>query len=94
MRGQCFCTCAFRLRQLRFFLHPMTSRTLFRSPGSALISHRGQRSRVKFARAEGILHATFDPGGLCLRLAENEAILRKRAYEIRFLTWADKTTFT
>ena len=32
MRGQRYCTCAFRPRQLSPF-YPVTSRTLFRSPG-------------------------------------------------------------
>ena len=44
VRGQCVGTCVFRPRQVPFY--PVTSRTLFRSPGpSAILSHGGQRSR-------------------------------------------------
>ena len=45
MRGQCYCTCAFRPHQLSPF-YPVTSRTLFRSRPSAILSPGGQRPCV------------------------------------------------
>ena len=58
------------LTPIKFFLppfYPVTSRTLFRSPGPLLLSHGGQRSRVTIARAEG----------LGTRLLRNSVIARR-----------------
>jgi len=57
LRGQRYCTCAFRPRQLSPF-YPFlpcdVTYAISEPRPSAILSHGGQKSRVKFARAEGL----------------------------------------